>query len=270
MSVSKGLRPGTACAAKLWVARLVASHAAGRVIGALSANRVRHQGVWFDVRGSDFSPQVRAQMFWGSYEGAETRMIRELLRGSTSVVELGSSLGVTTAHAAALMAPGGRLVCVEANPLLLPGLRDRLARHTVSLHVDFLHAAVTDTCGEAVFYVSPSTVSSSLGPPPGQRARLPAGPSGRRVRVPASTLREILRRAEVDEFDLICDIEGAEAAFLLKDPDVLRRCRRAVIELHETTFDGRPVSVSDLAEAATTTGLRVVRRHGPVVGLVRP
>ena len=268
MSVSKGLRPGTACAAKLWVARLVASHTAGRVIGALSANRVRHQGVWFDVRGSDFSPQVRAQMFWGSYEGAETRMIRELLRGSTTVVELGSSLGVTTVHVAALMAPGGRLLCVEANPSLLPGLRDRLARHTVSLHVDFLHAAVTDTCGEVVFDVSPSTVSSSLASPAGGRA-LPAGLSGRRVRVPASTLREILRRAEVDEFDLICDIEGAEAAFLLKDPDVLRRCRRAVIELHATTSDGRPVSVSDLAEAATTTGLRVVRRHGPVVGLVR-
>jgi FkbM family methyltransferase len=209
-------------------------------------------------------------MFWGSYEGAETRMIRELLRGSTTVVELGSSLGVTTVHVAALMAPGGRLVCVEANPSLLPGLRDRLARHSVSLHVDFLHAAVTDTCGEAVFDVSPSTVSSSLASPAGGRARLSAGPSRRRLRVPASTLREILRRAEVDEFDLICDIEGAEAAFLLKDPDVLRRCRRAVIELHETTSDGRPVSVSDLAEAATTTGLRLVRRHGPVIGLVRP
>jgi len=266
--MSKDLRPGTACAPKLWVARLVASHAAGRVIGALSANRVRHQGVWFDVRSSDFSPRVRAGMFWGSYEGAETRMIRELLRGSTTVVELGSSLGVTTAHVAALMAAGGRLVCVEANPLLLPGLRDRLARHTASLHVDFLHAAVTDACGEAVFDVSPSTVSSRLAAarPEGVAAR----PRGQAVRVPALTLREILRRTEVDEFELVCDIEGAEAAFLLKDPDVLRRCRRAVIELHETTCDGRPVSVPDLAEAATATGLRVVRRHGPVVGLVRP
>ena len=266
--MSDGLKPGTACTAKLWVARILMSHAAGRVIGVLSANRIRHQGVWFDVRSSDFSPQMRAGMFWGSYEGAETRMIRELLRGSTTVVELGSSLGVTTAHVAALMPPRGRLVCVEANPRLLPGLRDRLAPYTASLHVDFFHAAVSDACGEAVFDVSPSTVSSRLAAarPEGAAAR----PRDQAVRVPALTLREILRRADIGEFDLICDIEGAEAAFLLKDPDVLRQCRRAVIELHETTSDGRPVSVPELADALTATGLRVVRRHGPVVGLVRP
>ena len=171
-------------------------------------------------------------MFWGSYEGAETRMIRELLRGSTTVVELGSSLGVTTVHVAALMAPGGRLLCVEANPSLLPGLRDRLARHTVSLHVDSSTLRSPIPAGRS-FSTYPRRLKLEPGVA-GCRRALPAGLSGRRVRVPASTLREILRRAEVDEFDLICDIEGAEAAFLLKDPDVLRRCRRAVIELHAT------------------------------------
>jgi len=276
--MSNDVRPGaaspaavslaTASPAKLWLARILMSRAAGTLIGLLSANRVRHQGVWFDVRGSEFSPQVRAQMFWGSYEGGETRMIRDLLRGSTTVVELGSSLGITTTHAAALMAPGGQLVCVEANPRLLSGLRERLARRTAALHVDFIHAAVTDTCGEAAFEVSPATVSSCLvaDRPQGATAR----PGHEAVQVPALTLREILRRTGVDEFDLISDIEGAEAAFLLKDPGVLRRCRRAVIELHETTVDGRTASVSDLAAAATATGLRILRRHGPVIGLVRP
>jgi predicted O-methyltransferase YrrM len=67
-------------------------------------------------------------------------MIRGLLRGSTTLVELGSSLGVTSAYIAALMAPGGHLVCVEANPRLLPGLCERLARRAGSLRVDFVHA----------------------------------------------------------------------------------------------------------------------------------
>jgi FkbM family methyltransferase len=295
---ASSVRLGTASPAKLWLASILMSHAAGRLIGLLSANRVRHQGVWFDVRSSDFSPQVRAGMFWGSYEGAETRMIRDLLRGSTAVVELGSSLGVTTAHAANLMASGGRLVCVEANPRLLPGLRERLARRTAALRVDFIHAAVTDSCGEADFDVSPATESSRLAAArpqgavaQGAAAQDPAAqdpaaqdpaaqdpaaqdpaaqPRHHSVRVPALTLREILRKTGVDEYELISDIEGAEAAFLLKDPDVLRGCRRAVIELHETTVDGRTVTVSELAEAATANGLRILRRHGPVIGLVRP
>ena len=86
-------------------------------------------------------------MFWGGYEGAETRMIRSMLRDSPTVVELGSSLGVTTAHIAAMMAPGGRLVCVEANPRLIPGLSERIAPHKPGLCVDVIHAAVTGYCG---------------------------------------------------------------------------------------------------------------------------
>ena len=252
---------GTASPLKLRVARIVASDKAGRLIAALSGYRVRHHGLWFNVRSSDFSPEVRAQMFWGAYESAETRMIRGLLRGSTTVVELGSSLGVTSAHIAALMAPGGHLVCVEANPRLLPGLSERLTHRIASLRVDFVHAAVTGHCGEAVLALSPKTVGSRLGA---------VRPHDAAVGVPALTLGEILRRTGIRNFDLVSDIEGAESAFLLQDPDALRECRRAVIELHDTTVDGRAVSISELLEAATAAGLRVIGRHGPVVGLVRP
>jgi FkbM family methyltransferase len=251
----------TASPLKLLVSRVVTCDQAGRLIGALSGNWIRHHGLWFDVRSGDFTPQVRAQMFWGGYEGAETRMIRDLLRGSTTVVELGSSLGVTSAHAAALMAPGGHLVCVEANPQLLPGLGERLARRAASLRVDIVHAAVTGHCGTAILALSPQTVSSRLGT---------ARPHEIAVEVPALTLREVLRRARVSDFDLVSDIEGAESAFLLEDPAVLRGCRRAVIELHETTVGGRAVPVFELLDAAVAAGLRIVRRHGPVVGLARP
>lgn len=58
----------TASALKLRVATVVAGHGAGQVIGALTGKRIRHQGLWFDTRSTDFTPQVRAQMFWGAYE----------------------------------------------------------------------------------------------------------------------------------------------------------------------------------------------------------
>ena len=74
-------------------------------------------------------------MFWGMYEGAETRMIRDHLRDSVTVVELGSSLGITASHVAAVMAPGGHLVCVEANPRLVPGLRERISPLATALEL---------------------------------------------------------------------------------------------------------------------------------------
>jgi FkbM family methyltransferase len=250
----------TASRLKLLAARIVASDMAGRLTGPLSGYRVRHHGLWFDVSDSDFPPQVRAQMLWGAYESAETRMIRSQLGGSAAVVELGSSLGVVSAHIATLMAPGGRLVCVEANPALLPGLRKRLTARARCLQIDFVHAAITSYCGEAVLAVSPSTTGSRLGT---------VRPGDAAVAVPALTLREILRRTGIGDFDLVCDIEGAESAFLLQDPGALGGCRRAVIELHDTTVDGCAVSVSELAAAAVAAGLQVIRRHGPVVTFVR-
>ena len=87
--------------------------------------------------------------------------------------------------------------------------------------------------------------------------------------MPALTLREILRRTGIRDFDLVLDIEGAESAFLLQDPDVRRGCRRTVIDLHDTAVDGRTVSVSDLLEATVVAGLRIILRHGPVLSLIR-
>lgn len=265
----------TASALKLRVSRIVAGDLAGRVIGGLTRKRIRHQGLWFDTRSSDFSPAVRAQMFWGGYEGAETRMIRSVLRGSSTVVELGSSLGVTAAHIAAVMAAGGHLVCVEANPDLLPGLRERMARHAAGLWVDLVHAAVTDHCGTAALTVAAETVGSRLDAAPRRNEHT--------VEVPALTLREIVSRMGIAEFDLVSDIEGSEAAFLLQDPGALTGCRRAVIELHATTLPDpdqpdptqpdttqRAASVADLMDAAVAAGFLVTARHGPVIALTRP
>jgi FkbM family methyltransferase len=250
----------TASPLKLRVSQVMASATAGRLIGAATRKRIRHQGLRFDVRSSDFSPVVRAQMFWGTYEGAETRMIRGHLRNSAAVVELGSSLGITAAHVAAVMAPRGHLVCVEANPRLLPGLQERILARAAALRVDVIHAAIGSDCGVSPFIIAAETVASRLGEPrPGEFT----------VQVPALTLREVLRKTEIAEFDLISDIEGAEAAFLVSDPGVLDKCGRAVIELHDTTLDGQQVTVRDLLDAALAAGFDLVSQHGPVVALAR-
>ena len=90
------------------------------------------------------------------------------------------------------------------------------------------------------------------------------------VGVPALTLREILRRTGVSDFDLVSDIEGAESAFLLQDPDVLRGCRRRSSSCTTQPSMAAPISVSDLLEAAAAAGLRIISRHGAVVSPARP
>jgi FkbM family methyltransferase len=251
---------GSALALKVRVARAITSDPAGRIIGTLTRNQIRHHGLCFDSDSADFTPRVRAQMFWGVYESAETRMIHNFLRGSTSVVELGSSLGITTAHIAAVMAQAGHLVCVEANPSLMAGLRERVSRPASSLRVQVIHAGVADHCGVMELALASETVGSRLGNPRTHETT---------VQVPTLTLREILNRTSMGDFDLVSDIEGSEAAFLLQDPGALGRCRRAIIELHDTTVSDTAISISDLLDAARTEGFYIMKRHGPVVALGR-
>jgi FkbM family methyltransferase len=253
----------TASALKLTTAKIIAGNQAGRLIGAVTGKRIRHYGLWFDTRSSVFSPRVRAQMFWGIYEGAETRAIAAILRQSKTVIELGSSLGVTSAHIATLLAPDGRLICVEANPRLIPGLREKITRRVPSVRVDVVHAAIAGHCGDAILRLAPQTAGSRV------NAAAPDAPDAPGVTVPALTLRELVCRVGVTEFDLVSDIEGAEVTFLRQDPGALDGCGRMVIELHDTSADGERVSVPDLLDAARSAGFRVVSRYGPVVGLSR-
>jgi FkbM family methyltransferase len=251
---------GTASQLKLRVASIIAGDVAGRVIAAVTRNHIRHRGVWFDVGSPDFTPRVRAQIFWGIYESAETRMIKSLLGGSTAVIELGSSLGITANHIASQMAPHGNLICVEANPRLIPGLHKRISPWTDTLKVDVIHAAITGDCGTAALALASQTFGSRLAD---------YWEAADTVDVPSLTLREIVRRTGLQEFDLVSDIEGAEATFLIQDPGIMACCRRAVIELHESTVDGRLILIPDLMRAAVAAGFRVEAIHGPVVALRR-
>ncbi|WP_462187905.1 MULTISPECIES: FkbM family methyltransferase [unclassified Frankia] len=244
---------------KISIAGVLTSPAVGTVIAAATRNRVPNHGLRFDVADRDFTPQARAALFWRLYEGAEIRMIRRHLTTSGTVVELGASLGITSAHIASRLAPGSRLVCVEANPHLIEGLTRRLAAYAGHITLDVENRAITQAVGPVAF----ALVGNNLG------SRLWDDASRRTVTIPAATLRDLLVRRRIAEFDLVSDIEGAEASFLLGDPGALDRCRRAVFEMHDTTFEGRPVTAADLLDAARGLGFQVVDRHGVVVTLSR-
>lgn len=85
----------------------------------------------------------------------------------------------------------------------------------------------------------------------------------------ALTRARSCNEAKLAIFDLISDIEGAKSVFLSR---TLTFCAGVDAPFWSctTTVRGRAVSVSELLEAAIFAGLRIMRRHGPVVALGRP
>lgn len=250
----------TGSRARLLLARILTSTPVGTAIGFVARQRVRHLGITFDTSDPVFTPSIRAQLAWGIYESAETRLVARYLRNSRAVIELGSSLGVVSAHIARQMPAGGHLVCVEANPRLHPVLVNTLTEHAAHLHVTRINAAVTNAEGPAMLEESQATTGSRV---------VAESATGLAIRV--LTLNDLLREVRVaGEFDLVCDIEGSEASLILGDAHSLARCRTAVFELHNTTFHGRTVSVEDLISSLRDEhGFEVLARRGNVIAVRR-
>lgn len=248
-------------AMKVAVAHNACRPLVGRGVARLFRDRVPNGGVTVDTSDPRVGSRVKAQLLFGLYERAEIGFIHHYLGGDRDVVELGSSLGVTGSHILRSLPPGRRLIGVEANPHLIPVIEANLAAHAGDRDWALVHAAVSYRDGPIRLQVGAETQGSHLHLAEGSANNATAKP-GELVEVPVITLSSVLADHQLDRYDLVCDIEGAEIDLLDREAEALARCDRLIIELH-----ARPgVSVADLRTVLTDRhGFDVLDERGPVL-----
>jgi FkbM family methyltransferase len=210
--------------------------------------------VLVDISHPSVSDQVRASLFFGMYEGAERRAVRRFLDEGLPTIELGASIGVVTCLIAQ-RSPA--VVAVEADARLLP-----VAKHNLWLNgldcVSLVHAAVSYQAGNHARFLRGSDTTTG---------RMWAGEaSGAGDYVPTVTLERLVNRFSFRRYALVCDIEGAEAALITHESqEVLDRCQSAILELHDTHYDGRAFTALQLGDIiGSRTGMRLVFSDGKV------
>lgn len=248
---------------KVRLADALCSDRMGRLLARRLNDRIPFRGIVVDTTSSAFSARVKAQLFWRTYESAECRFVKQYLQGTQFAIELGSSLGVLSTHLASVMQPGGRLLCVEANPELIPTIEATATRIEMetSLDVEVIHAAIVADPGQrnASLRLGDETVGSTI------EATQVA--DSRSVSVPAVTLSRVVRMAGFPEYALVSDIEGAETSFILGDSEALSLCRQMVIELHDVRTVKNQIRTEELLVSLIALGFRLIARRGPVVVL---
>lgn len=199
-------------------------------------------------------PSVAAWLYWGFYESAEVRFVQNFVEDSLPVVELGSSLGGVTCQIARRLSGRQKLICVEANPSLIPILKRNLEFNAPSQPVVYYHGAVDYTSAKSSkFNIADDNLVSS---------RYGAGPV---TEVPSIRLSDIILKEQLADYVLVADIEGAEAEIFFEDSDALDKCRLMIVELHETSYQSRLYSVQDLlAYIKSSLGFRLLCQHGSV------
>ncbi len=204
------------------------------------------------------TPVTEGPLREGRYEMAERRALRRVLAPSDRVLELGGGIGFLSTLAA--QTPGiGKVVTVEANPRLIPMIRETHRLNGVE-NVRVIAGAITAEGGEDVdFYLRRHFWGSSLDA--GLRAY------ARCVKRPRITIAPLL--ATLKPTVIVCDIEGGEDG--LFDAADLASVRHMVIELHPKSYgeDGAERVLSVLAAKGLVPEGDLAPKRGGVMLLSR-
>jgi len=215
----------------------------------------RFGGFLFDLRGGIFKADgcefligkdlttmaYRSEFLHDLYEGPERQMVREFVRPSDVVLELGACIGVVSCVTNKILADKKRHVVVEANPFCIPSLYRNRNRNQAGFLIE---NCVVSAQPEVVFYVSPCIRSGAV---VRHEKSIP-------VRVPVRTLADLEKR--YGPFTaLIMDVEGGELEILEAARSSLRNYRLVILELHD--FANGQTGIERCRAILTEAGLKL-------------
>jgi FkbM family methyltransferase len=226
---------------KSLAAKVLANSVTGFIIGRFLNYIVVDDQLKIDVTSKYISNTIKAYLFWGMYESAESRCIRKHMLRNFPVVELGASMGVITS-VIAKRKPSIH-IAVEANPNMIPLIKK-------NININNLKEPVIEN--KVISYSSLSTVKFRLsvdntGSSISNEAQ--SGADDSIIDIQALTLSEILDENNIKEYVLVSDIEGAEASIFYYDEiAIMNRCKLIIIELHNTVLNGKHVAIADIVD----------------------
>jgi len=244
---------------KKFVAKVICQPLVGRMIASIFRNRIPSHRLIIETQSSRICDKTKAELFWGVYESAEARFVHKYISPGMDVLELGSSLGVISCLIRNQLHNDRKLLCVEANPELLPICRRNLEKNTPGKSAFIVNAAIDYSGAPEVWLSFGADSTSSVIGNSGDRSTR----SG--AYAPAATLSGLLNEHSFEAFALVCDIEGAEFSILANDCEAMRNCRLAIMELHTADHEGRAVRADEMANLfVERCHFRIRDRYGPV------
>ena len=184
-----------------------------------------------------------ALLFFGKYEKEEIFLCDKYLNMDIDIGELGTSIDVV-ASIIKKNGYGKRMLCVEANPKLIDSLRKTFDINGLQ-EIDLHHLAISDS-NEPIYFSTRG--SNELG------EIVPYSD----IKVSSKSLSLLLKENNIEHYQLVSDIEGAECSFI--NGDGLEDCQLTIIELHKTEWNGIRYTVADLVEKLSSRGFKVLEQ----------
>ena len=213
--------------------------------------------VVLNIAPQHLSQELQQRLEKGQYEAQEAGSIRKLLKPTDTVLELGTGIGFTAIIAARIVG-GENVVTLEANPALLPDIAANFQENGIK-GVTLINRAVLPESGRAraQIFVPEAFWGGTID---GLQQ-----PLADEITVPAIGFDEVL--AAHPSTVLICDVEGAEAAFFQQP--IPESFSLIMLEMHPAHYNLSAVKTIFDRLSAQGFGYVPYGSRGPVVAFRR-
>lgn len=204
----------------------------------------------------DLSELIQREIFLGTFEPAEGRMVARILRPGDTFIDVGANVGFFTALAARAVGPTGRVIAYEPSPVACAKLRQMVEANRLH-QVEVVEAGLGATAGSETIYWSAAAGNHTP-------TMLPHPASDHRA-VEVRTLDAEARRLDLASIALIkIDVEGFELRVFQGATGLLARhfIRRVLCEFNQPWLSLAGTSIAALAAHIEAAGFHRAAHSG--------
>lgn len=163
-------------------------------------------------------PIERKHLFYlNLFELPERESVKKYIDPSLPVIELGGSIGVVACLTNKLLASPDKHIVVEAHPLFVETLKKNKTTNQCKFTI----------IEKAIGYSGPEVNFGGIE----FSNRIDGTANG--IRIPTTTLQEVAQANQINEFTLICDIEGTEIELLCHEALFIQsHIKLIIMEVH--------------------------------------
>jgi FkbM family methyltransferase len=193
-------------------------------------------GIKLPIDRSIITDRILYSIMRGHYESTEAEALRKFVLPRDNILELGGGIGLISSLAAKV-AHEGKVICVEANPHLIPYIQKVHQANGVKPTVINAIAAGNSAKTEATFYLRKNFWVSSMSPEPRDYVD--------QVQVPLASITKLV--TDHKPTVVIIDIEGGEMDLI--DSDWTHGVRLVMMEIHpDVTGDASTLKLTSFFE----------------------
>ena len=207
----------------------------------------------------DTSDYLQRQMYGGSFERLETRIVRRTLRPGMTFVDVGANVGYYTALAAHLVGPTGAVFAFEPSDYAHPRLT-KMVETSGLKSVRIIKRGLAEVAGERFLYGAVDEEPCEL-----HTATMIPSDNPQRALVRTETLDNVAEQLNIMHIDLMkIDVDGLEPLVLKGASNLIARggISNILMECDENSFNALGTSAFEIIDYLRASGFLRVRRIG--------